>query len=459
METDWKTYRLDELCEFTNGFAFKSTDYVPPSTETLEVFRMGYIQRGGGFKEDDTPVFVSRNYDRNLEKFFLRPGDITIAMTDMKDRVAILGNTAWIRDSNRFVLNQRVGCIRVKRPDLLEPRFLYFYSNWSNHINHLRSRANSGVQVNLSTSAIKESLLTVPPLPEQKSIAAVLGAIDDKIDLNRKMSETLQAMARAIFKAWFIDFEPVRAKMEGRWKQGQTLPGLPAHLYEYFPNHLANTVLGETPDSWQISALGKMLALVIDHRGKTPLKLSGDWALQGIPVLSAKNIKSTGMVNMQDIRFVAEDLYCRWMSTPLAAGDILLTSEGPLGEVYFLAHTKTFCLGQRLFGLRVDPSMTVPSYIYLWLRSTSGQNELHSRATGTTVLGIRQSELLRCKVLCPPQKVQHEFESFVRPFLDKIIVNAEESTALSAIRDLLLPKLISGEIHIKETERLVEGVV
>jgi type I restriction enzyme, S subunit len=190
MAGEWKSYRLEELCEFINGFAFKSTDYVPLSTDTVEVFRMGYIERGGGFKEDDSPVFIPKKYGRRLDRYLLRPGDITIAMTDMKDRVAILGNTAWIREAERFVLNQRVGCIRVNRPDLLDPRFLYFYSNWRPHVDHLRSRANSGVQVNLSTSAIRESVLEIPPLPEQQAIAHILGTLDDKIELNRRMNET-----------------------------------------------------------------------------------------------------------------------------------------------------------------------------------------------------------------------------------------------------------------------------
>ena len=142
----------------------------------LRCFAWAISSAEGGVKEDNSPVFVPRKYGKNLEKYFLHPGDVTIAMTDMKDRVAILGNTAWIRDAGRFVVNQRVGCMRVKRPDLLEPRFFYFYSNCSPHVDYLRSRANSGVQVNLSTSAIKESELTLPPLAEQKAIAAVLEA-------------------------------------------------------------------------------------------------------------------------------------------------------------------------------------------------------------------------------------------------------------------------------------------
>src|SRR5437016_1693877 len=94
MASQWKRYRLEDLCEFVNGFSFKSSDYVAPSEDSIEVFRMGYIQRGGGFKEDDSPVFVPRQYGRSIEKFLLKPGDVAIAMTDMKDRVAILGNTA-----------------------------------------------------------------------------------------------------------------------------------------------------------------------------------------------------------------------------------------------------------------------------------------------------------------------------------------------------------------------------
>ena len=152
--TNFTKYRISELCEFTNGFSFKSGDYIEKSKDTLEVFRMGYIERGGGFKEDSTPVFVPKKYNRDLSKYLLQKDDVLIAMTDMKNNVAILGNTARIKDEGRFVLNQRVGCLRVKDKDLLDPTFFYFYSNFKPHVEYLRSRANSGVQVNLSTPSI-----------------------------------------------------------------------------------------------------------------------------------------------------------------------------------------------------------------------------------------------------------------------------------------------------------------
>ena len=296
-------------------------------------------------------------------------------------------------------------------------------------------------------------------LAEQRAIGEILASLDDKIRVNQLISGTLEAISAAIFKAWFLDFEPVKAKIEEQWNRGVTRPGLPASLYDCFSDRLSDTALGVLPEGWKITTLEKMISLVIDHRGKTPFKLSGDWAPIGIPVLSAKNVKSRGLTDMQDIRFVSEELYRRWMSDTLESGDVLLTSEGPLGEVYFLASKKEYCLGQRLFGLRADTKITLPSYLYLWLRSHAGQNELHSRATGTTVLGIRQSELLRCQVLLPPMNIQRAFEALVRPMLERIALIEEENASLTTIQQLVLPKLISGEIRVRQAARIVEGVV
>ena len=252
---DFVTHTIDELCEFTNGFVFKSSDYIEKSEQTIEVFRMGYIKRGGGFKEDSTPVFVPKNYGRDLSKYLLRKDDILIAMTDMKDKVAILANTARIKDDKRFVLNQRVGCLRVKDTEFLDPTFLYFYTNYGPHIAYLRSRANSGVQVNLSTSAIKECEITIPNIKVQKAIASVLGALDDKIENNRRMNETLEEMARAIFKSWFVDFDPVHAKAAGN---------APAHMdadtAALFPSSFGDEGL---PVGWIRKTLGEVCTIHI----------------------------------------------------------------------------------------------------------------------------------------------------------------------------------------------------
>ena len=103
--------------------------------------------------------------------------------------------------------------------------------------------------------------IPLPPLPEQRAIAHVLGTLDDKIELNRRMNETLESMARALFKSWFVDFEPVRAKMEGRWRRGESLPGLPAEHYDLFPDRFVDSELGEIPEGWEVKALGEVVQL------------------------------------------------------------------------------------------------------------------------------------------------------------------------------------------------------
>ena len=156
-------------------------------------------------------------------------------------------------------------CALIANPDKADFRFLYFYLL---HIrSKLKSLATGAAQQNLSGTVIKSLRLLLPTLPEQRTIAHILGTLDDKIELNRKQNETLEAMARALFKAWFVDFEPVRAKMEGRWQRGQSLPGLPAHLYDLFPDRLIESELGEIPEGWCHSTIGKEVTIC---GGSTP---------------------------------------------------------------------------------------------------------------------------------------------------------------------------------------------
>ncbi|NBO91327.1 MAG: restriction endonuclease subunit S, partial [Planctomycetia bacterium] len=197
----WMTYPLGEVCDFQNGYAFRNQDYVEESDEEcgLEIFRMGNICRGGGYNPDATKVFVPQKIAELLQRFLLNRSDILMCMTDMKASMALLGHTALLPVGGKYLLNQRVGRIRVSQPKLLDTRFLYYYSNSANYIAHLRSRANSGVQVNLSTKEILASPVLCPPLPIQRKIAAVLSAYDDLIENNTRRIAILEEMAQAIY--------------------------------------------------------------------------------------------------------------------------------------------------------------------------------------------------------------------------------------------------------------------
>ena len=404
MPDEWNSYRLEEVCDFINGFAYKSTDYVPPSNDTIEVLRMGYIERGGGFKEDDSPVFVPRKYGRDLTKFFLQTGDIAIAMTDMKDRVAILANTAWIREAGRFALNQRVGCIRVKRRDLVNARFLYFYSNWQPHVDYLRSRANSGVQVNLSTSAITQSEIPLPPLAEQRGIAAVLGALDDKIELNRRMNETLEALAQSLFKSWFVD-----------------------------------ATQSALPKGWRNAAISELCEINSWTLGK------GD-ELDRIEYVEISEVMRGNIANIQSYARGEEPSRAR---RRLRHGDTVLSTVRPDRGAYFLClNPSPSLIGSTGFAV-LTPIKAPWSFIQAAMTQADVFEYLGQQADGGAYPAVRPEIIGALEVPLPnkPELVE-EFHRTCAPLYERAENNRQESRTLAALRDALLPKLLSGELRV-----------
>ena len=182
---------------------------------------------------------------------------------------------------------------------------------------------------------------------------------------------------------------------------------------------------------WKKVRLGDVVSLVIDHRGKTPKKLGGDWAESGYRALSAKTVKTRQIVNEDSIRFVGETMYRAWMKDEIQRGDILVTSEAPYGEVYYWDSDEKIVLSQRLFGLRIKPEYD-SSYVAQYMTTTSFKQEMDARATGTTVFGLRQPELLECKLMLPPLPTQRKIAAVLGALDDKIENNRKICANLEA---------------------------
>lgn len=316
----------------------------------------------------------------------------------------------------------------------------------------------------------------------EDKVAKILGDIDDKIAVNIQINQTLEQIAQAIFKSWFVDFDPVKAKIEALAAGGNAddaelaamsvisaktvdeLNSLKASNPEAF-NKLAQTAalfpaamqdseLGEIPEGWEIGTLESHTSMIIDHRGKTPKKLGSDWVKDGYPAISAKNIKSKKIVRSDTIRFIDEVTYKKWMKEPLIKGDIIMTSEAPMGELYFFDGSQNFCLSQRLYGLRANSEVCSSEFLFNWLQTTKAQADMEGRASGTTALGIKQAELRKVKILTPPRELLETYSLVASNLVDMAANNNAQNTVLADMRDTLLPKLLAGEIDL--TSEVVE---
>ena len=173
---------------------------------------------------------------------------------------------------------------------------------------------------------------------------------------------------------------------------------------------------------WKRYALGDITELVIDYRGKTPKKLGGDWSDRGYRALSAKNIKMGHIVQPDTIRFVDEDMYRKWMKDEIRRGDILITSEAPFGQILFWDSDEKIVLSQRLFGVRIKKTFD-PKFIYYYMTTSDFQGEMAGRATGTTVIGLRQPELMKCEVYFTDIERQKRIASILSSIDEKIELN------------------------------------
>ena len=175
---------------------------------------------------------------------------------------------------------------------------------------------------------------------------------------------------------------------------------------------------------WNDYTVADVISTVIDYRGKTPKKLGGDWSNHGYRALSAKNVKTGKIVNPDSIRYVSQELYNNWMKEEIEKEDILITSEAPFGQIYYWDSDEKIVLSQRLFAVRIRKEF-YPKYIYFYMTSSAFQAELNSRATGTTVTGLRQPELLKCKILAPDYNEQKRIADILWSMEKKIDLNEE----------------------------------
>ncbi len=410
MAPKWEPCSLDALVDIKHGFAFDGA-FISDEPGGDVLVTPGNFAIGGGFKADKLKYYRGPVPDG----FVLQQGDLVVTMTDLSKHADTLGYPALVPTDSmggRFLHNQRIGKVVIKKPGVIDRKYLFYLMRGQKYRNEVLASATGTAIKHTSPERIRRFSFLCPPIGEQRAIAHILATLDDKIDLYRRMNETLEAMARALFKSWFVDFDPVRAKAEGRD------PGLPNHLADLFPDRFEDSELGEIPAGWKIVKLGSLLELAYGKALKAEDRRKGDFPVYG----------SNGQVG--------------WHNEPLVAGPgIVVGRKGNPGIATWVP-SDFFPIDTTFY---VTPTAACSSLHFLFhaLRS----HDLASLGADSAVPGLNRNLAYMSQQVCPAALVLMAFERFADVASRRLHSSNEECRALVAARDALLPRLISGALR------------
>ena len=434
MANEWPTVRIGDVCLRVTKGTTPTTGGGAFSESGIAFIKVEAITESGGFIPEKF-AFINTETDERLARSRLQEHDILFTIAGTIGRVAQV--TSAVLPANT---NQAVAIVRPNR-EAIYPRFLYYTLRDTNRIQLAQSKVVQSVQANFSLGELSAIELPLPPLPEQRAIAHILGTLDDKIELNRKQNETLEAMARALFKAWFVDFEPVRAKMEGRWQRGQSLPGLPAHLYDVFPDRLVESELGEIPEGWQMRSLDSIASYL---NGLALQKFPPESETEFLPVIKIAQLRAGNTTGADKASTQIKPEYV------VVDGDVLFSWSGSLEvEVW---NGGRGALNQHLFKVR---SNEVPKWFYFFA-TRQHLSDFRAIAAGkaTTMGHIQRKHLTEARIAVAPPESMKKFDAVIASQFDQLVSSAQQSRALAQLRDTLLPKLISGELRVPDAARV-----
>ena len=406
--SEWKECRLGDVCDLVAGYAFKSSDF---GEYPCKVIRIGDIRPP--FVDDDNATGVNTlNYNlHKLTKFEIKRGDFILAMTG-----ATIGKIGLYVSAEKAYINQRVLLFRPN--EHINRQFLYYALNVRSFTSYIINHVDSeSAQPNISAGTIGKFTLSIPPLSEQKKIAAMLSSLDEKIETNRKINARLEELAQAIFKSWFIDFEPFGGKMPEEWD------------YRYvsdFPHEI--------------------------ETGKRP-KGGVSGITEGIPSIGAESIKGIGYYDYSKTKYIPYEYAESLKKGRIQDFDLLIYKDGGKPG-YFIPDFsmmglgfpfKEMVLNEHVFRLNlVKPELNIFAYFYF--KTDDVMNYLNSVGGKAAIPGINQKNVEDIKIIDLNVAKVTEFGTIVLPMFKTIFENCKESARLAALRDTLLPKLMSGEL-------------
>ncbi|MEK9685514.1 MAG: restriction endonuclease subunit S [Rhodospirillaceae bacterium] len=455
MTGEWRSGTLGDIAKVQSGFAFKSCDMGenghpvikikninPPDVDISDVLRI--------------PTSVIEANPR-IEKFRLDKGDILIAMTGAT--VGKVGRMPTIAEPH--YLNQRVGKVFVTDGNAANEDFVYYVISQDGHVDQMFDLADGSAQANISGKQIESLEIPLPPLPEQKAIAHFLGSLDDKIELNRRMNETLEGMAQALFKSWFVDFDPV---IDNALAAGNPIPEPLAQRAETRRQALANGTanresaqafpasfrfteeLGWIPEGWEVKSLSDLINI---KGGTQP------------PSSSFRDTPKEGYIRLVQIRDYDTDTHETYIPE---TSKLRITSPMDIMIGRYGA-----AVGRILWGLNGAYNVAlvkldfhrdnIREFIRTYLLSNRFQDQMQAISGRSAQSGFNKGDIKSFNLVVPTEPITTLYEDFANPIRVRGLHQNNKSQTLAKLRDVLLPKLISGELRIPQVEKMVEDAI
>ncbi|HWO71275.1 MAG TPA: restriction endonuclease subunit S [Actinomycetota bacterium] len=422
---------------FNDGYRTKQAEL---GTDGFPILRVSQIW-DGRIREDGDLEYVRHEFRSKIGAKLAAVGDVVLTTK------GTVGRRARVTSGDRrYVYSPQVCFFRVLDAETLDPNFFYYWlgSPWCQaQIDAFRSQTDMADYVNLRDLA--QVRIDLPPIARQRRVGRLLRAIDDKIELNRRTGRTLEEMAKAIFKSWFVDFDPVRAKATGR------RPIVPPELADLFPSKLVGSPIGPVPEGWEVAPLGEHVEVVrgLSYRGADLVEEG-----EGLPLHNLNSILERGGYNYEGIKWYAGEYKQRHLVEP---GDVIVANTDLTHRLRVIGYP---AIVPRAFGqdglfsadlFRIRPAEGSPLsslYLHHALLTPRLRAQVVGYTSGTTVNHLSIEGLRRPPFVVPPAPLVAGFDALVRPMVELAEQLVEESRTLAQLRDWLIPKLISGQVRV-----------
>jgi type I restriction enzyme S subunit len=435
----WSETTLGEICSSAGGSIqtgpfgsqLHASDYVSEGIPSI----MPANIIGGRVLEDGIARITESDAQR-LAKYLVQKGDIVYSRRGDVEKCALIteSESGWLCGT---------GCLRIRLgKDVVDPLFAFHFLSHPESKAWISRHAVGATMPNLNTGILSDVPFLLPSSMEQKAIAHILGTLDDKIELDQKMNRTLEEISKAIFKSWFVDFDPVRAKAEGR------PTGLPPEISDLFPDELVNSEIGEIPKGWEVYRFTDTFEF---SSGGTPKTSVEEYWSGNIPWFSIADLNASSPWVTKTEKSITELGLSKCSAKLINSGTTIVTARGTVGKVALAG--QDMAINQSCYAMAAASGYP---YTWLYLQTLALVDQLRANAHGSVFDTITRNTFEQFLVLSAPKTVFSAFAETTSPLFERMRTADLESKTLCELRDTLLPKLISGELRIPDAEKFLE---